>query len=239
MLRGLWSLPFLVALVPARVAADSPYTLNLRVDLPVIALGAAGTMMGLLEVPPAACLPDCSPDGINALDRTALGNYSESAYTAANVGVAALLLAPLVLDGVDSAGDGWLEDTVVYAETLLLTQTLTQLLKFAVRRPAPLVYDPDVPASVKRGRDASRSFVSGHTSMAFAAATSYATTFWLRHPESSARWLVAGAGAALALAVGVLKVVAGYHFWTDIAAGALIGVGSGALVPLLHSQNGS
>ncbi len=195
--------------------------------------------MGLLEVPPAACVPDCSPDDINAVDRTALGT-TPSRRTRLRTSVRPRSsLAPLVLDGVDSAGDGWLEDTVVYAETLLLTQTLTQLLKFAVRRPAPLVYDPDVPASVKRGRDASRSFVSGHTSMAFAAATSYATTFWLRHPESSVRWLVAGAGAALALAVGVLKVVAGYHFWTDIAAGALIGVGSGALVPLLHSQNGS
>jgi membrane-associated phospholipid phosphatase len=227
----------LVGLAPASAAADSPYTLNLRVDLPLIALGGAGSMTALIEVPPAACLPDCSPDGINALDRTALGHYSASAYTAANVGVAALMLTPLVLDGIDSGGDGWIEDTAVFAQALLLTQTMTQLLKFAVRRPAPLVYDPDVPDSAKRGRDASRSFISGHTSMAFAAATSYAVTFWLRHPDSAARWVVIGAGAAVALAVGLLKVAAGYHFWTDIAAGALVGAGTGALVPLLHAHS--
>jgi hypothetical protein len=156
----------LALLSPSAAAADSPYELDLRVDLPLLALGGAGSMMAFVEVPAADCLPDCSPEGINALDRTVLGNFSETAYTVANVSLAALLLAPLALDAIDSGGDGWIEDSVVFGQALLLTQALTQLVKFAVRRPAPLVYDPQVPAHVQRGRDASRSFFSGHTSMA-------------------------------------------------------------------------
>jgi membrane-associated phospholipid phosphatase len=222
---------------PSVALADSPYRLDLRVDLPVLALGAAGSTLALVEVPPAACLPDCEPEGINALDRMVLGNYSETAHTIADVGVIAMLLAPPLLNAFDSGGDGWATDTVVYAEALVLTQALTQIVKFAVRRPAPLVYDPEVPAQAQRSRDASRSFFSGHTSMAFAAASAYTTTFWLRHPDSPMRWVVLGSGLVLGLAIGVLKVEAGYHFWTDIAAGALAGSAIGVLVPMLHTSD--
>ena len=235
LMRSITLLAVLLAAVP--VCADSPYELNLSVDLPLIGLGGVGSMIAFVEVPAPTCLPDCSPDRINALDSTALGNYSESAYTVANIGVAALMLAPLAIDAIDSGGDGFIEDTVVFGQALLLTQALTQIVKFAVRRPAPLVYDEGVPDDVKRGRDASRSFFSGHTSMAFAAATAYTVTFWQRHPDSAARWAVLGISMALALGVGLLKVEAGYHFWTDIAAGALAGASIGVLVPLLHLRS--
>lgn len=40
----------------------------------------------------------------------------------------------------------------------------------------------------------------------------------------------------MASAIGVLEVEAGYHHWTDIFAGALIGTSVGVLVPLLHTR---
>jgi membrane-associated phospholipid phosphatase len=44
------------------------------------------------------------------------------------------------------------------------------------------------------------------------------------------------AGVALSTAVALLKIEAGYHFWTDVAAGALVGASIGTLVPLLHTR---
>ena len=44
------------------------------------------------------------------------------------------------------------------------------------------------------------------------------------------------AGEALALGVGMLKVKAGYHYPSDVAAGALVGGAMGLLVPMLHSE---
>ena len=38
-----------------------------------------------------------------------------------------------------------------------------------------------------------------------------------------------------ALSVGLLKIRAGYHYPTDIMAGALAGISSGLLVPFLHT----
>jgi membrane-associated phospholipid phosphatase len=220
---------------PPVARADTPYQLDLRLDLPVLALGLAGTMAALVEVPPPTCFPACSAERINALDRSVLGNYSERAHTIADIGVFGLIALPPLLNALDSAGEGWAEDTVVLAQSLLITQSLTQLTKFAVRRTAPFVYDPNAPIDAVRGPDAARSFISGHTAMAFAATSTYATTFWLRHPDSPLRFLVLGLGAALALSVGALKVAAGYHFWTDVTAGALVGAGVGTLVPLLHA----
>ena len=66
-----------------------------------------------------------------------------------------------------------------------------------------------------------RSFPSGHTSTAFAAATS----IWKRRGE------VEGVPAtALAAFVGVARVKAGRHRWGDVAAGAALGTVSGLLL---------
>ena len=59
---------------------------------------------------------------------------------------------------------------------------------------------------------------------------------WRLGGSSPMRWVVLGSGLLLGVAVGLLKVEAGYHFWTDIAAGALVGTGIGTLVPLLHAR---
>lgn len=66
----------------------------------------------------------------------------------------------------------------------------------------------------------SRSFPSGHTAAAAAFATSVGSV-----------WPVAGAVmAAVAVAVGYSRVHVGVHYPGDVAAGALLGVGIGAVV---------
>jgi membrane-associated phospholipid phosphatase len=117
-----------------------------------------------------------------------------------------------------------------------VAQALTQLTKVAVGRYAPFVYDDSVPDDIRRNGDSTRSFFSGHTVTAFTAAASFTTTFFLRHSESPWRWVVLGVSAALASTVGVLKIFAGYHFLTDVIAGALVGASIGAAVPLLHAN---
>lgn len=229
-----------VAIAPSNVGAQaeeraSPYHIDLRFDLPVLGLGLAGTALNLVEVPPPGCLPTCDRRDINALDRAVAGNYSSSAHTIADFAVLGLLLLPPILDLVDVRGRGWLADMVVLVESVLVTQAITQLTKFAVRRAAPFVYGSDAPDSERETRDASRSFFSGHTATAFAATTTFSVTFWLRHPDNPWRFVVAAAGALLSTGVGLLKIEAGYHYWTDIAAGALVGSSIGALVPFLHT----
>lgn len=216
--------------------AESPYRLTPEIDVPLFGLGLAGLSLAFIELPPAACLPDCTPpSNLNALDRTVLGNYSPNAHTVADVAVISLIVAPLALNFIDTRGRGWFEDTTVHLQTVLLTQAATQIVKAAVRRPAPIVYDSNVPLDERSSAEANRAFFSGHTSTAFAAATSFSVTYWLRHPDDPWRWAILIAAEALALGVGLLKIAAGYHYWTDIWAGALVGGSLGVLVPLAHT----
>lgn len=222
---------------PAR--AEDPgrsiYKLNAAVDVPLIGLGLAGLTGAFLETEPASCLPVCDPPAsLNALDRLALGHYSPTAHSVADALVLTLAISPAVWDIIDTRSTAWFEDMVVHGEALALTQGLTQVVKFAVGRTAPFVYDERVALEERMGADASRSFWSGHTATAFASATSYSITYWLRHPRDPWRFTVLATNLAAAVAVGLLKIDAGYHYPTDIAAGAIAGASIGALVPLLH-----
>jgi len=135
----------------------------------------------------------CDAGEINALDRLVLGHYSPSIRTASDVVLIGMLALPLVIDLVDTRGKGWLADVVVMAEAVIVAQGLTQLVKAAVRRPAPFVYDESVPMDVRaNSADATRAFWSGHAAAAFASAAAFTTTFWLRHPDSPWRWGGAG-----------------------------------------------
>lgn len=119
-------------------------------------------------------------------------------------------------------------------EALALNSGINQLVKAATRRPRPLLYGlaPGDPELAKK--DNYRSFYSGHTSSVFAVGMAYARTYALRHPGSDARWAVYGGVVAVGTTVGVLRVVSGRHFPTDVLVGAAAGTAIGLLVPALH-----
>lgn len=215
----------------------SPYRIRWGYDAALVGLGAAGTMTVLVGHPKPPCHPGCvPPQGMLGIDDASVGNYSPSALGLANVVVAGLILAPLIIDAADSRFEGWAEDSFVFLQTILMTQALTQITKSAVSRPAPLVYNPNAGQEHLDSPDAFRSYFSGHTATSFAAATAYTYTFWKRHPNSPWRFVVLGASHALALGAGMLKIKAGYHYATDVAAGALVGSAMGVLVPMLHTE---
>lgn len=232
-----------VMAVPGTALADGVdrsrvYDLDPMIDLPLLGLGLATTSAAFLEVPAPACLPACTPpEGMPAIDETVLGRYSPTSHAVADGLVLTMVFGPPLWSAFDAGtGEGWFADSVVHAETILLTQGLTQIVKFAVSRPAPLVYDEDVSIAERSGRDAARSFWSGHTATAFSAATSHSVTYWLRHPRDPWRFTVLAADMAAATAVALLKVDAGYHYWTDVAAGAAVGTSLGVLVPMMHRR---
>jgi membrane-associated phospholipid phosphatase len=229
-------------LVSPRAGAEeprSPYRFRLGLDLPLVGFGLAGTSLALVEPRPPPCLPACEPPStMNALDARVLGRHSPSAHTAADITVFALMLAPHAVNLVATGGrDGaWLEDAAISLEAVLVAQAGTQLVKHAAGRWAPIVYDERVPLEERTSADAVRSFWSGHTATAFAAATSFAVSYWLRHPRDPWRWVVLATLESAALSAGLLKMRAGYHYPTDIAAGALAGISAGVLVPALHAR---
>ena len=99
-----------------------------------------------------------------------------------------------------------------------LSSVVTHGLKFTVNRDRPFVTYPDI---IKKDEGGSSSFPSGHTSAAFATATSMSLYF--------PKWYVIVPAYAWATTVGVGRIYQGVHYPTDVFAGAVVGPGSAYL----------
>lgn len=183
-----------------------------------------------LPTGPAPCGP-CDPTRVPSIDRAALHNASGGAGTASSL----LLLGVAGFSGLASL-DGATAAQVrghlaVFANSLTWTLATTEWLKVLVHRNRPVLYGaPDLAAVADR--DNRRSLPSAHASLAFAAATTYlmiAQRERLPHRTRNAILLYAGA-----LGVAALRVAAGKHFPTDVAAGAALGTGMGWLAAHVH-----
>ena len=184
----------------------------------------------------------CDPGHLNALDATVVGNGSETWRQLSNVGIGVAYAMPLILGALDSFGadtktpwGDWGTDLLVITEAALLTTLMTSVVKYAVRRPRPTQYHPDMPNRFGTSEH-QLSFPSGHTSVAAAVSSAYAMTFSLRHPDSPWRWAVYGTAGLATVFTAYSRVAAGMHFYTDVLGGIALGATVGLLVPWVHRK---
>jgi membrane-associated phospholipid phosphatase len=214
------------------------YRLNLAVDIPVTVGGGIAVLVRVLmkdKLSRISCstASPCDTTGLNFIDRGTVGNSSShAANVASDLTTAFAIAAPPLLDLLDV---GWSqafgEDLMIFAETLAVNTTIHQISNFAVARPRPRTYAND-PAYLNTS-EGYLSFYSGHAATVFAALSAASFTLRLRYGEQVWPWLVT---AALGGSVAVERVLAGSHFPSDCAAGALAGLAIGIAVPWLHAR---
>lgn len=171
------------------------------------------------------------------LDDRVRDNFSEGAAHASDV---SLVLAV----GSTSAfaigtGDGAGDRALVLGESVAISLAATSVAKVLVARPRPYVYNDDERALRRRdraGRDAYRSWFSGHAAMSFAAVAA-SGALYADNPDHTPREraLLWGTGLTLATATANLRVRAGRHFYSDVVIGAVVGGTIGTVVPALHT----
>lgn len=178
-----------------------------------------------------------SKSDVNAFDRKLIRPYSKIHGDASDFLIMASLITPVTLLSTDK--NEWFTNGVMYLETILIANGLKETLKLAVNRPRPYIYSgsDDLPESDLNDGGWTKSFPSGHTTLAFASATFLTYTFCRYFRNSPWRIPVSIGSYALATGVAVLRVSSGKHFLSDVLVGAAIGSAVGFLVPFLHTLN--
>lgn len=166
---------------------------------------------------------------VNPLDCLAVEQFSATADATSDALFVTTLALPIGLELGRGLDDDSLRRGIAYASAVGGTALTAGLAKLGARRARPYTYNrhPDVVAYTRTAFGKNYSFFSGHTSMAFAAATSGALLFGATTTSDRARLGVWGGAGALASATGVLRIRAGQHFPSDVLVGAAIGTAFG------------
>jgi undecaprenyl-diphosphatase len=193
-----------------------------------------GTILGTGEIRPTVSTAD--PNVLLPLDRAAVTqSLDRSASTYSDLGLytatAFAVIDPL-LSWWRYGWNAFLVDAVLYGESTSLTSALTSVLKIAIRRPRPV----DYAARSTTDTNMVLSFPSGHASGVASVGATATYLAFVRAPGSPRPWITLAAFALLAGFVDYERVRAGAHFPTDVAAGTLLGITTGVLVPHFHRR---
>jgi membrane-associated phospholipid phosphatase len=174
------------------------------------------------------------PSKINFIDRSAIKNHSANAKIWSDRLLISSAMFPCIsfIDPNNRNQIG--EKATITLETYLLAFGTTYLTKTLVKRPRPLLYNPNAPMSEKRKLDNRYSFFSGHTSLTAASSFLTASLMTSNGNNQDHAHIIWSSAAAIPLVQGYLRWKAGKHFPTDIAVGYIVGAGLGILIPKLH-----
>jgi len=232
---------------PSHVDAQQAFPYQLSPGREGLLLGGGAALLAAGFVVNAE-LDLLTPDDVAALDPADINGFDRPATTrwsvvSGNVSDAVLVatVGASVITTIATARGPSAPTTigVMFGETILVGNGVSQLMKTAIRRVRPYVYndDPDIPFEKKLTKTARQSFPSGHAVNAFASAVFLSTVFAKLHPTSPARPWIWGGSLAAASAVGFLRYDAGKHFPTDVLAGAAIGGVLGWGIPKMHESD--
>ncbi len=215
------------------------FQLYAEIDVPVLATGAVFALSRLIKQQPAYCAPQCTEvtAPLNAIDKLTEGRYSAGWSMASDFELYSLGAASAILLISDEGVLNSLNDAVVVGEATLSATAVATIMTLAAGRPRPFLYGDNAPLSIRNSADAGLSFLSSHTSEAFALVASMYVVEKRLHPESTTRRrAVLGIGLGVASLIGVSRVMAGYHFITDVVGGAVVGTSIGILISSVHGS---
>ncbi len=172
---------------------------------------------------------------LNFLDKAYVApSYRKTHDTVSLVSTVAAMALPVLLIAPAGYADNWLTYGVMYAESLLITYGIKEVLKVAIKRYRPYAYYEHAPLELLQESKIADSFPSGHTALAFQGAAFLISVAIVEDFPDPWKYGLIASSSALALTTAILRVTSGAHYITDVLGGAVLGTAVGIAVPLLH-----
>ena len=127
--------------------------------------------------------------------------------------------------GLIKHDDKLFRNSCVTFAAIAINSGITEVLKYSINRERPFIKYPDI---IRKSTAESPSFPSGHTSSAFATATSLS----LFYPK----WYIIIPTFVWASTVAYSRLDLGVHYPSDVLAGALVGTGSAWLTHFVNKK---
>lgn len=217
--------------------SQSVYTYSLKKDIFISSL-SLGVAVGSYLMDNEPGIPNnLNKDDVNAFDRWLMHSYNETIHNSRDFIRNFIPVLPIITPlagGIRKDFDTWLTYGIMYGQALALTYGTNTLIRKNVTRYRPKEYFEDVIdyPIMKDG------FPSDTTALAsFLPATFLSVTFSAEYPASPWKIPVIVGSYSLAASIGVMGILSGMHFLTDVLAGAAIGTFYGWLIPALHKRN--
>jgi hypothetical protein len=227
---------FCFLLISLNAYSQSVFTYDLKLEkiLFAAALGVF-TSSFFVNNEPADTPTGLDKKDVNMLDRSLMFSYNKSLDTISDYSVYGFYLLPLIsLAGNIKEAKAWLTYGIMYAQAFCFTGGTIDLLKNAVIRYRPHMYNGEIPDG--KTDDYYNSFPSGSTTFAFLSAGFLSATFSAEYPDSKWRVPIIAGAYTLATGVAACRIISGSHFLTDVLAGVGIGSLYGWVIPILHKR---
>jgi len=177
-------------------------------------------------------------NSVNAFDRGLIFRFNKPLDITSTIAVYGMMALPVLSVGANiKNADVWLSYGIMYAESVLLVFSTTEILKNSIMRYRPYFYFGEIPGG--QGSEYYKSFPSRHTAFAFMSAGFLSSTFFTEYPDSPWKIPLCAISYSLAAGIGAARIFSGNHFLSDVLAGAAIGSVYGYLIPWLHLRKDS
>ena len=237
LLCSLLILNFIV--IPQAPAQEINYEWFGKKDIPLLSVGAAGTVTSLVlrnqNVPlMLEEVNDLNAEGLLALERNATDNYSLSYQRASDVFLTTSYAFPLSALLFPKARQNFGMITIMMAESIMLNEMFTGITKNLVNRPRPYAYNAELTDDIRTEGDNNLSFFSGHTSYTamFSFFSAQVLDDYIDNPTT--RGFVWAGAIIWPAATGYFRYAGGKHFITDVVVGYAVGAAIGYFIPRLH-----
>jgi membrane-associated phospholipid phosphatase len=219
----------------------SVYRIKNGIDIPLTVAGDAWSLYGMSVIYnrdsiPASEILALDRNDINKFDRPVSYNYSKKAAKASDYFFYGSMPLPLVLLFDKKIRRDGLKVGLLYLEAVGITGALYVTSAMLADRMRPYSYNDKADMSVRTRGGARNSFFAGHVAVVATSVFFTAQVYIDYHPEMKNKWILYSAAGALTATTGILRNVAGQHFYTDVALGVTVGTLSGLLTPYFHKR---